>query len=132
MLADKIMIFDRNLIQDERGWFLKVITGKEEYLPCHTGEIYLTMGKPGQMKGGHFHPNALEWFTIIQGKATLKLEDISTHEKMEVILRFEDAKTVFVPNNIAHGFFNESNKDFILLAYTNSLYNPNDTIPYAL
>ena len=130
MLKDKVTIIDRHIIKDNRGWFFKVINGKEEGLPQHTGEIYLTMGKPGQMKGGHYHPLALEWFTIIAGAATLKLEDVDTHEKMEIKLHFEDAKTVFVPNNVAHAFFNETDKEFILLAYTDRLYDPIDTISY--
>lgn len=132
MLQDKIVIIDRRLIQDDRGWFLKVITGKEEHIPQHTGEVYLTMGKPGQMKGGHYHPMAIEWFTIIQGAATLRLEDIETKERMEVKLSFEDAKTVFVPCNVAHAFYNESMEDFILLAYTDRYYDPSDTIAYKL
>ncbi len=132
MLQDKIQIIDRRLIQDERGWFLKAITGKEEGLPQHTGEVYLTMGRPRQMRGGHYHSLAVEWFIIIQGEAILKLEDINTHERMEIKLCSEDAKTVFVSNNIAHAFFNESDKEFILLAYTDRLYDPTDTIEYKL
>ena len=88
------------------------------------------MGKPGQAKGGHYHPKAIEWFTIIEGAATLKLEDMATHEKMELKLHFEDAVTVFVPNNVAHLFVNESNNNFILLAYTDLLYDPADTIRF--
>ena len=75
-LKDKIKIIPRRLIKDERGWFLKVITGTEDNIPDHTGEVYLTMGKPGQTKGGHYHPKAVEWFTLISGKAVLKLEDV--------------------------------------------------------
>ena len=90
------------------------------------------MGKPGQAKGGHYHPEALEWFTIIEGEALLKLEDINTHEKMELELKFEDAITIFVPNNIAHVFINNSDDNFILLAYTDKLYNPDDTIAYKM
>lgn len=131
-LKDKIKIIPRQLICDNRGWFLKAITGTEENLPVYTGEIYLTMGKPGQAKGGHYHPEALEWFTIIEGEALLKLEDINTHEKMELELKFEDAITIFVPNNIAHVFINNSDDNFILLAYTDKLYNPDDTIAYKM
>ena len=50
---DKVRIIPRRLIADDRGWFLKAITGTEEDIPSHTGEVYLTMGKPGQAKGGH-------------------------------------------------------------------------------
>jgi dTDP-4-dehydrorhamnose 3,5-epimerase-like enzyme len=129
---DKVKIINRRLLADERGWFLKAITGTEEYLPNHTGEIYLTMGKPGQAKGGHYHPEAVEWFTIISGRAILKLEDIETHERREIEMPFEKAQTVFIPNNVAHVVVNNSDKDFILLAYTDKLYDPRDTIAFTI
>lgn len=127
---DKVKIIKRKLISDPRGWFLKAITGTEENLPQHTGEVYLTMGRKGQSKGGHYHPEAVEWFTLIQGKAILKLEDISTHERKDIEMSLEKAETIFVPNNVAHIVVNDSDDDFILLAYTDLLYNPEDTISY--
>lgn len=127
---EKVRIIPRRLIADDRGWFLKAITGTEEDIPSHTGEVYLTMGKPGQAKGGHYHPEAVEWFTIIEGSAILKLEDMETHERMDIEMPFEKAQTVFIPNNLAHIVVNNSDKDFILLAYTDKLYDPSDTIAY--
>lgn len=127
---EKVRIIPRRLIADDRGWFLKAITGTEENIPSHTGEVYLTMGKPGQAKGGHYHPEAIEWFTIIEGSAILKLEDMETHERMDIEMPFEKAQTVFIPNNVAHVVVNNSDKDFILLAYTDKLYDPTDTIAY--
>ena len=127
---EKVRIIPRRLIADDRGWFLKAITGTDEDIPSHTGEVYLTMGKPGQAKGGHYHPEAVEWFTIIEGSAILKLEDMETHERMDVEMPFEKAQTVFIPNNVAHIVVNNSDKDFILLAYTDKLYDPSDTIAY--
>ena len=129
---DKVQIIKRRLIADERGWFLKVITGTEDCIPSHTGEIYLTMGKPGQAKGGHYHPEALEWFTIIEGSAILKLEDVDTHARRDIELSFEDAQTVFIPNGVAHSVVNNGDKDFILLAYTDKLYDPADTLAYEI
>ena len=126
---NKVHIINRRLIVDDRGWFLKVITGKEEGIPSHTGEVYLTMGKPGQAKGGHYHPEAVEWFTIIEGSALLKLE---THERKDIEMSFEKAITVFIPNNVAHVVVNNSDKDFILFAYTDKLYDPKDTIAYTI
>lgn len=127
---DKVEIIPRHLIIDDRGWFLKAITGTEKNIPSHTGEVYLTMGKPGQSKGGHYHPEAVEWFTLISGNAILKLEDIETHEKKNIYMSLEKAITVFIPNNVAHIVVNNSDKDFVLLAYTDKLYNPCDTITY--
>ena len=119
-------------MKDERGWFLKAITGTEENIPSHTGEVYLTMGKPGQTKGGHYHPEAVEWFTIVQGSAILKLEDMKTHERRDIPMSLDKAITVFIPNQVAHVVVNDSHEDFILLAYTDKLYDPKDTIPYTI
>lgn len=129
---DKVKIINRHLLSDDRGWFLKAINGTEDGLPPHTGEVYLTMGKPGQAKGGHYHPEAVEWFTLIEGYAVLKLEDVETHETREIEMSLEKAITVFIPNNVAHIVVNNSDKDFILLAYTDKLYDPADTIAYNL
>lgn len=129
---DKVKIIPRKLIEDERGWFLKVVTGTEENIPAHTGEVYLTMGKSGQSKGGHYHPQAVEWFTIIKGSAILKLEDIETHERVDIEMSFAKAITVYIPNNVAHIVVNNCGDDFILLAYTDKLYDPKDTIPYTI
>lgn len=129
---DKIQIIKRRLIIDDRGWFLKAITGTEIGIPSHTGEIYLTMGKPGQVKGGHYHPEAVEWFTIIEGQAILMLEDIETHVRKNIEMSLEEAITVFIPNNVAHIIVNNSDKNFILLAYTDKLYDPEDTIAYTI
>lgn len=130
---DHVTIINRKLIKDDRGWFLKAITGTEAEIPSHTGEVYLTMGKPGQAKGGHYHPVAVEWFTLIQGSAILKLEDVESHKKREIEMSLEKAITVFIPNNVAHVVVNNSNdKDFILLAYTDKLYDPEDTIAYKI
>lgn len=129
-MIEKVKIIPRRLISDDRGWFLKAITGTEEGLPDQTGEVYLTMGKPGQAKGGHYHPEAVEWFTIIEGSALLRLEDIKTLETMEIEMSLEKAITVFIPNNVAHVVVNNGESNFILLAYTDKLYDPADTIPY--
>lgn len=130
LLKDKIKIIPRRLINDNRGWFLKVIDGKEENLPSHTGEIYITNAKESQAKGGHYHPNAREWFTLLSGSCDLFLIDIKTKEKMVIKLSFEQANTIYVPNEIAHIFVNTGQQDFMLLAYTDLLYEPEDTIAY--
>lgn len=129
-LKDKIQIIPRKLIKDERGWFYKAITGMEDNIPDHTGEVYLTYGKPGFIRGGHYHPLAKEWFTIIEGKAILKLVDINTKERLEIPMKLDDAISVYVPSNIAHGFVSDGDSDFIVLAYSDRLYDPADTIKY--
>ena len=44
-LKERATIIQRRLIEDDRGWFLKSITGTEEGKPTNTGEGYLDIYK---------------------------------------------------------------------------------------
>lgn len=129
-LIDGIRIIERKRLADSRGWFLKVIDGKEENLPERTGEFYLTQAEPGQVRGNHYHPLASEWFTVVQGQATAHLRDPETGDLLKLFLSHETPQTLFVPAGLGHLFVNESSKDpFLLVAYSDRLYTPDDTIP---
>ena len=130
MISDRIEILSRKKITDKRGWFLKVINGKESNLPNYTGEFYITSAKPRESKGGHYHLKANEWFTLIKGDCKLILEDILSKENLVILLSSESPKTIFVPFGIAHIFVNDSVEEFILTAYSDKLYEPDDTITY--
>ncbi len=131
-LKDKIQIINRNKISDSRGWFLKVINGKEDKLPNYTGEVYLISAHPGESRANHFHPKAHEWFTLVNGRAQMYIEDIQTKEKLLLELDGDNPQTVYVPNNIAHSFVNNSDLPYILVAYANELYDPADTVGYKI
>lgn len=130
MLKDKISFIKRKKLGDSRGWLLKVIDGTESGLPDYTGEVYLTSSSGlGKIRGGHYHVKATEWFTLLEGYAELKLIDMDTKETMTIDLSYADPTTIVVPPNIAHAFMNTTEKPFLLLAYTDELYDPVDTIP---
>jgi dTDP-4-dehydrorhamnose 3,5-epimerase-like enzyme len=128
-LAERIEIICRNRLADSRGWFLKVITGNENGLPSFTGEIYTVYSENGASRGGHYHIQATEWFTLLQGKSKLELFDTQTKETLTLLLDACDPKTVVVPPNVAHRFVAVEKQPFLLIAYTDLLYNPEDTIP---
>lgn len=131
-LSEKIEIIERRLLRDERGWLLKTIDGKERGLPNRTGEVYVVCGLPNQIRGGHYHQQATEWFTIIKGEAVLRLKDKQTGEEMTMMLNDQHTKTVVVPPFVAHQFENNGQDEFLLLAYSDLLYDPSDTIRYDL
>lgn len=128
-LLDRIRKYPRQRRGDERGWLLKVIDGHEVGLPAQTGEIYVVMGRPGQIRGAHYHPLASEWFTVLEGRAALLLADPATGERAEVALSADDPFTVHVPRGIAHAFV-AAEEGLLLSAYADRLYDPADTIPY--
>ncbi|MCM1139130.1 MAG: WxcM-like domain-containing protein [Muribaculum sp.] len=131
-VLNSVIVIPRKLISDNRGWFLKTLTGDEEHLKSKVGEIYFTSATPGQVKGKHYHKIANEWFTLIRGKAVLVLEDITTKDRQEIILDCQNPTTVFIPPFVAHAVENRYDEDFILCAYTDEQYDPSDTIPYQI
>jgi dTDP-4-dehydrorhamnose 3,5-epimerase-like enzyme len=127
-LSKKIKLIERKKIKDNRGWFLKTINGLEEGLPSYTGEVYVVYSNFGGSRGGHFHKKATEWFTIIEGESLLKLHDIDTNEYYEIYLKNSNPTTIVIPPFVAHRFDSIKDKPFMILAYTNELYSPDDTI----
>ena len=129
-LIAQMRFIPRRLIADERGWFLKVIDGKEEDLPPRTGEVYLTYAIPGQTRGDHYHPETAEWFTVVMGQARLMVHDRAAGERAEWMLDASDPVTVYMPRQLSHVFVNPDNatKPFLLIAYAENLYDPADTI----
>jgi len=125
----KAQIIERKLLTDTRGWFLKVIHGNESKnpFPC---EVYVTSAKPGESKGGHYHLKAQEWFTLIKGQALLTIINIDTLEKTECKLSDLKPETIYMPERFAHNFLNIGDEDYILLAYTDRLYDKDDTIVF--
>ena len=133
-LLDRIALYPRQHRGDARGWLLKCIDGHEAGLPAATGEIYVVMARPGQIRGGHFHPLAQEWFTLLQGRATLLLADPQTNERAEIALTADAPATIHMPAGIAHAFRaeqGESEPPMLLCAYSDRLYDPADTVPFS-
>lgn len=133
-LEEKIRLVPRELKSDERGWFLKVITGHEDNLPAQTGEVYLTLAYPGQVRGNHYHLRTNEWFTVVQGNAQVIILDPRTGNRQEWFLQAANPTSLYVPAGIAHAFINpkHSLEDLLLVAYADQQYDPEDTIPFVL
>jgi dTDP-4-dehydrorhamnose 3,5-epimerase-like enzyme len=123
-----VEIIERVKIIDERGWFLKIITGFENNIDEKLGEIYCVYSENGFSRGGHYHLIAKEWFTLIQGKCLLEIFNIDTNEKNLLYLNHNTPQTIYVPPRFAHRFKSIGNEPFLIVAYTNTIYNRSDTI----
>lgn len=134
MISKSIRILPRRLVSDERGAFIKCIDGKEGDLPAFTGEVYMVRGFPGQRRGDHYHLRAREWFTVIAGEGVLALQDVATGERLDLPLSAARPQTVVVPPGLAHVFVNPASatEDLLVIAYTDRLYDPADTVPHAI
>mgnify|MGYP001430158045 CR=1 FL=1 len=120
-------VLTRRRLTDPRGWFLKVVDGREPGNPF-TCEVYFTAAPPGESRGGHYHLLASEWFTLVRGKAVLRLTSLASGTTETLELNASDPLTVHVPPGIVHTFTNSGEEEFLLVAYTDRLYDPADTL----
>jgi dTDP-4-dehydrorhamnose 3,5-epimerase-like enzyme len=127
-------IIPRPLFEDHRGTFIKCLNGYEQGLPDSIGEVYACTGLPGQTRGNHYHVLATEWFTVVEGRALLILEDMTSGQRVTLALDARTPQTVRVPPHVAHQFACPADSDshFTLIAYSSIKYDPSDTIPHSL
>lgn len=125
-LLNRIRTYPRQHRGDSRGWLLKLLDGSETGLPSAVGECYTVLGHPGAVRGGHYHPIANEWFTVVQGRATLLLADPSSGERASMELSGESPVTVHVPAGVAHAF--QVKEMMLLFSYADRRYDAADTV----
>jgi dTDP-4-dehydrorhamnose 3,5-epimerase-like enzyme len=123
-------IIDRKKIVDNRGFFLKTMSGFETDLPEAFGEIYVIKGDSGQARANHYHNVATEWFTLLQGKVRLNLKHVNTGQTASILLTDEAPATVRINPGVAHSLIGVDGLDYMLMAYTDVRYDPKDTIAH--
>lgn len=130
MSTDLYDIIERRKIVDSRGFFLKTMTGFEPDLPQQFGEIYVIKGAMGQARANHFHNAATEWFTLLEGRVRLNLMHVDTRKTASLLLTEEAPVTVRINPRVAHSLIGVNGHDYLLMAYTDARYAPEDTIAH--
>jgi dTDP-4-dehydrorhamnose 3,5-epimerase-like enzyme len=130
MSTDLYQTIERRKIVDERGFFLKTMTGFEPGLPQTFGEIYVIKGDQGKARANHYHDAATEWFTLLQGQVRLNLRHVDTGRTASLLLTDESPMTIRVNPRVAHSLIGVDGQDYVLMAYTDLRYDPSDTIAH--
>jgi len=130
MSTDLYQIIERRKLVDERGFFLKTMTGLEPDLPVEFGEIYVIRGDQGKARANHYHEVATEWFTLLEGQVKLNLRHVDTGESASLLLSDDVPRTVRINPRVAHSLIGVDGRDYLLMAYTDRRYDPVDTIAH--
>lgn len=84
---------------------------------------YLTTVLPGMFKGYHLHRVRAARYVCIKGKMKIVLYQNGKRE--EYVLDAQKPQRLFIPNNVATGFFNIGEEEGWLINYPHPPYNPN-------
>lgn len=110
---------------DNRGFFAELFKSSD------SGQISISVSKPGVTRGMHYHNTKNEKFLVIDGEATIELRQI--HSKEVISYSVDDSKIEIIeiiPGYI-HSIKNTGKRDMTLLIWSNEVYDPEmpDTFP---
>ncbi|MBD3245293.1 MAG: dTDP-4-dehydrorhamnose 3,5-epimerase [Candidatus Moranbacteria bacterium] len=127
MIKD-VIIKKLNKFKDERGWLIEVFRNDELKDQLKPQMSYISMTKPGVVRGPHEHEAQTDLFVFIgPGEFELYLWDNrkdspSYGEAFKEIFGQNNMASVVVPPGVVHGYKNVSDKEAWCLNYPNKLY----------
>lgn len=112
-------IFPRKLKlnSDERGTFVETIRLGVG------GQVSFSTTFPGITRGNHFHTRKIERFTVISGKALIKLRQIGTNRVFSFELNGEDPAYVDMPVWYTHNIKNIGSTELLTQFWINEWYD---------
>ncbi len=125
----KITIKSLDVKKDTRGWLSEIIRA-EDVDHKKFGQVLITAANPGETKGNHYHKKKTEWYCVIKGRGILTIIDKKDKEKKEIELGDKNMVLVKIPINHFHWIKNIGKKEMLLLAYTDDVFNKNDSDTY--
>lgn len=105
---------------DPRGSFTELIRTADR------GQFSVNITKPGIVKGNHLHNTKNERFTVVSGKAVIRLRKAGETAVYEYFVSGENKKmeTVEIPPGYAHNIENIGGDDLITFMWSSECFDP--------
>jgi UDP-2-acetamido-2,6-beta-L-arabino-hexul-4-ose reductase len=114
---------------DSRGSFFEIIRSHGG-----SGQSSFSTTAPGISRGDHFHRRKIERFTVLSGRAVIRLRRLFTDEVIEFEVDGESPAAVDMPTMWSHSIENVGDDLLYTSFWTNDIFDPTspDTIPEAV
>ena len=123
---DHLKFFPKSnkLHKDERGHFSELIRSHSQ------GQLSYSVTKPGICRGDHFHTRKIERFSVIQGKAIIRMRKIGNNESFELKIDGTNPSYVDIPVWTTHNITNIGKEDLITIFWINEHYDSENADVY--
>ncbi len=114
--------------KDERGALFEILRSDWDIFQKF-GQAYITICKPGWVKGWHYHKKQTDYFCVVKGKARIVLVDEDKKNYQEFILSEKKPCILKIPPKVIHGFECISKTEVWILNIPTELYkydNPDE------
>ena len=112
--------------EDDRGTFYEILK------TIDSGQISVSITKPGITRGNHYHNTKNEKFLVIRGKALIELRNIFSKEVIKYEVSDEELKIVEMIPGYTHNITNIGDDEMILLIWANENFDSNNSDTYYL
>lgn len=109
---------------DNRGSFTEVLK------TLTNGQVSINVGKPGIIKGNHYHNTKNEKFLVISGTCSIKFRKIDSDEIIEYITSGDKLEVVDIPPGYTHSITNIGTTDSVTLMWANELFDKDNPDTY--
>ena len=103
---------------DERGSFIELLRAESG------GQFSYSTTKPGIIRGNHFHTRKIERFSVLRGKALIKLRKIGTEKVYQFELDGDSPAFVDMPIWYTHNIKNIGKQELLTAFWINEAYDP--------
>ncbi len=144
-LIEGVAIKKLRLIPDERGYLMEMLRADDDIFQKF-GQVYLSVGYPGVVKGWHYHKVQTDFFTIVSGMMKVVLYDgregSPTHGEINEFFMGElNPILITIPPGVLHGMKAIGDRPGLLVNCPTEVYrygepdefrvDPHDgTVPY--
>ena len=119
------MIYDLQMIKDERGSFTEVLKTAD------SGQFSVNVSKPGITKGEHWHNSKWEIFVVVSGRALIQERDIRTKEVIEFEVSGDKLQAVQMLPGYTHNIINLSEtENLVTLMWANESFDKENPDTY--
>ncbi|MEW6556225.1 MAG: dTDP-4-dehydrorhamnose 3,5-epimerase family protein [Elusimicrobiota bacterium] len=116
-----VLLKELTVHKDERGALFEILRSDWEIFKKF-GQAYITVCKPGWVKGWHYHKIQTDRFCVVKGKAKIVLVSSDKEEFMEFELSDKKPSLLVIPPEVIHGFECLSKKECWILNIPTELY----------
>ena len=88
------------------------------------GQVSYSTTKPGITRGNHFHTRKIERFSVIKGKALIKMRKIRHDKIFNFELNGDEPSFVDMPVWYTHNITNVGEEELITIFCSNEIYDP--------